>query len=234
MQIDVLLEPAKAFLVQIGSFLPRLGVALLILGLGWLLAKAIRFALLRTLRAFNLPVLTQRAGIDEFLRNGGVSTDAVGIFGALAYWLVVFTALLVAFNGLGLDYATDLLRQLVLFLPKVFVALLVVTFGAYLARVVGDAMRAYLVTVGIGDADLLALIAKHAIVVFVVLIAVDQLSIGGSLVQSTFLILLGGVVLALALAFGIGGREWASRLLHRWWPLEDGSADGRPRENGRR
>jgi hypothetical protein len=219
-EVDVLLEPARAFLVQIGSFMPRLGIAVVILIIGWLLAKAIRFAVGRGMRAINLPVLTERAGIDSFLRNGGISTDTVGIFGALAYWLVIFVALLVAFNSMGLDYATDLLRQVVLFLPKVFVALLVIAFGAYFARFIGDAVRSYMSNIGVSDADLLARIAQYAIVIFVVLIAIDQLNIGGALVQTTFLILLAGVVLALALAFGIGGRDWAAALLERWWPRE--------------
>lgn len=231
-QIDMLLEPAKAFLVQIGGYMPRLGIAVVILVAGWLLAKTIRFALVRGLRAFNLPVLTQRAGVDDFLRNGGITADAVDIFGALAYWLVVFATLLVAFNSLGLDYATDLLRQLVLFVPRVFVALLVITFGAYLARVVGDAVRAYLANVGVSDAELLARVAQYAIVVFVVLIAIDQLAIGGTLVQTTFLILFGGLVLALALAFGIGGRDWAAALLERWWPHRRGAGDAPPRDAG--
>ncbi|MGE5339572.1 MAG: mechanosensitive ion channel family protein [Gemmatimonadota bacterium] len=218
--VNVLFEPAKAFLVQIGSFMPRLGIAIVILIVGWLLAKALRFAVERGLRAFNLPVLTERAGIDPFLRNGGITTDTVGIFSALAYWLVIFVALLVAFNSLGLDYATDLLRQVVLFLPKVFVALLVIAFGAYFARFIGDAVRSYMANIGVSDADLLARIAQYSIVVFVILIAIDELNMGGALVQTTFLILLSGVVLALALAFGIGGRDWAAALLERWWPRE--------------
>jgi Mechanosensitive ion channel, conserved TM helix len=218
--VNVLLEPARAFLVQIASYMPRLGIAVVILVIGWLLAKAIRFAFERGLRAVNLPVLTERAGIDTFLKNGGIQTDTVTIFGVLGYWLVIFIALLVAFNSLGLDHATQLLRQVVLFLPKVFVALLVIAFGAYFARFIADAVGAYLRNIGISDAELLGRIAQYAIVIFVVVIAIDQLDIGGSLIQTTFLILLAGVVLALALAFGLGGRDWASALLDRWWPRE--------------
>ena len=222
-EVNVLFEPARAFLVQIASYMPRLGIAVVILVIGWLLAKAIRFAFERGLRAINLPVLTDRAGIDGFLRNGGVQNDTVAIFGALAYWLVIFIALLVAFNSLGLDHATALLRQVVQFLPKVFVALLVIAFGAYFARFIADAVGAYLRNVGISDADLLGRIAQYAIVIFVIVIAIDQLDIGGELIQTTFLILLAGVVLALALAFGLGGRDWAAAVLERWWPRAHGS-----------
>ena len=219
-EIDILLDPARAFLVQIGQFLPRLGVAVGILVGGWLLAKAVRFAVSRGLRAINFQVLTERAGVDRFLRDGGIAADGIAIFAGLAYWLTLLLALLVAFNSLGLNYATELVRQLVLFVPKVFVALLVIAFGAYFARFVRDSVNAYLRNVGVSDADLLGHIAQYAIVGFVLLIAIDQLDFGGRLVQTTFLIVLGGIVFALALAFGLGGRERAAALLERWFPRQ--------------
>ena len=219
-EIDILLDPARAFLVQIGQFLPRLGVALGILVGGWLIAKTVRFAVSRGLRAINFQVLTERAGVDRFLRDGGIAADGNAIFAGLAYWLTLLLALLVAFNSLGLNYATELVRQVVLFVPKVFVALLVIAFGAYFARFVRDSVNAYLRNVGISDADLLGHIAQYAIVGFVLLIAIDQLDFGGRLVQTTFLIVLGGIVFALALAFGLGGRERAAALLERWFPRQ--------------
>jgi hypothetical protein len=219
-QLDLSLEPARALLVQIGQFVPRLGVALVILIAGWLLAKAVRFAVRRGLRAINFQVLTDRAGIDRFLGNGGIAGDSIAIFAGLAYWLTLLLALLLALNSLGLDYATDLVRQVVLFVPKVFVALLVIAFGAYFARFVRDTVQAYLRNVGVSDAELLSHLAQYAIVGFVVLIAIDQLDIGGRLVQTTFLIVLAGIVFALALAFGLGGREWAAALLERWFPRQ--------------
>ena len=219
-EIDILLDPARAFLVQIGQFLPRLGVALGILVGGWLIAKTVRFAVSRGLRAINFQVLTERAGVDRFLRDGGIAADGNAIFAGLAYWLTLLLALLVAFNSLGLNYATELVRQVVLFVPKVFVALLVIAFGAYFARFVRDSVNAYLRNAGVSDADLLGHIAQYAIVGFVLLIAIDQLDFGGRLVQTTFLIVLGGIVFALALAFGLGGRERAAALLERWFPRQ--------------
>jgi hypothetical protein len=136
------------------------------------------------------------------------------------YWVVVLAALIIACNGLGLTYITDLLREVVLFVPKVIVALLILAFGAYFARFVGNAVIAYCRNVGIQDGELLGRLAQYAIVVFVVLMALDQVKIGGDIVRQSFLIILGGVVLALALAFGLGGKDWAARRLERWWPRE--------------
>jgi flagellar biosynthesis protein FliQ len=193
-------------------------LALLVLLAGWIIAKMVRFAIARGLRAVNFNVLTERAGMDGFLRDGGIQTDTAGILALLFYWLVILASLIIGFNLLGLTYITDLLGRVVLFLPKVMVALLILAFGAYFARFIGNAVTAYCRNVHMQDADILGRLAQYAIVAFVVLIALDQVNVGGDIVRQTFLIVLAGVVLALALAFGLGGKDWAAEMLERWWP----------------
>ncbi len=98
------LEPARGFLNEVSAFLPRLALALLTVAAGWLLAKAVRFAVERGLRAINFNVLTERAGMDDFLQQGGTRSDTTTLFGFLAFCLVVLASLVVAFNTLGLTY----------------------------------------------------------------------------------------------------------------------------------
>lgn len=226
--LDIYLEPVRAILFQIGAFLPRLLVALVVVIVGWLLAKLSRFTLVRALRAINFNVLTERSGLDGFLRRGGMTADTTAIFGTLAYWLIILAALLVAFNGLGLTYITDLLGRVVWFVPNVFVALLVLAFGSYFARFVGDAVVTYCRNIKLQDADFLGRLAQYAIMVFVVLIVLDQIKVGGDIVRQSFLVILAGFVFALALAFGLGGKDWAADRIERWWPRDKkagGTAD---------
>ncbi|MEO8079927.1 MAG: hypothetical protein ABI641_05315 [Caldimonas sp.] len=230
--VSILLEPARAILFQIGAFLPRLLVALVVIIGGWLLAKVARFAVTRALRAINFNVLTERAGLDGFLRQGGVAGDTTSIFGLLAYWLVILAALLIAFNGLGLTYITDLLGRVVWFVPNVFVALLVIAFGSYFARFIGDTVTAYCRNIKLQDAAFLGKLAQYAIMVFVILIALDQIRVGGDIVRQSFLVILGGVVFALALAFGLGGKDWAAERIEHWWPREKKA--GEPLDENRR
>jgi flagellar biosynthesis protein FliQ len=217
-RFDPIIEPLRVFLAQVGDFLPRLFLAIVIVIAGWIIAKAVRFAIDRGLRAVNFHVVTERAGIDHFLREGGVRGDFSSIVAVLFYWIVILAALVMGFNLLGLSYITDLLSRVLLFVPKVLVALLILAFGAYFARFVGNAVCAYCRNISLQDADLMGAMARYAILVFVILVALDQVNIGGDIVRQTFLILLAGVVLAVALAFGLGGREWAADLLERWWP----------------
>jgi len=215
---DILLEPLRAFLAELAIFLPRLGLAMLAVIAGWVIAKLARFALVRGMRAFNFNVLTERAGIDAFLEQGGIQLDTVEIFGWILYWAIILVALIVAFNTMGLVYVTDLLTRVVWFVPRLFVALLILVLGAYFGRFMGNAVTGYCRAGGIQDAELLGGLVHYAVLVFIVLIALDQMQIGGDIIRLSFLIILAGVVFALALAFGLGGQRWAAELLERWWP----------------
>ena len=218
--IDVMLVPLRGLLLEIGNFLPRLGVALAVIVVGWLLAKGLRMGVVKAMRALNFHILTERAGIDGFLKQGGTEKDTVEWFGIIAYVLVLIASLIVAFNTLGLTQVTDLLGKVLLFVPRLLVALLVIVFGGYFARFVANAVQRYFRAAGISDAEILGRIVRYAVMVFVLLLAIDHLDIGGGLIQHTFLILLGGVVFALALAFGLGARERAAQMIERWFPRD--------------
>jgi hypothetical protein len=218
--IDMVMDATREFLHQIAAFLPKLLLALLVVAVGWLIAKAVRFAVERALRAINFNVLTERAGTDNFLRQAGMRGDTTTLFGLLAFWLVILAALIIAFNGMGLTYITDLLQRMVLFTPKLLIAMLIMVFGSYSARFVGNAVQSYCVDAQIPDGDMLGRLVRYAIMLFVVMIALSQVEVGGDIVQRTFLIILAGLMLAIALAFGLGGKDWAASVLQRWWPQD--------------
>ncbi len=224
-EISLTLDSFRTLLNQIGLFLPRLGVAAVVLVGGWLLAKAFRFSVVKALRALNFHVLTDRAGTDTFLQQGGSSKDTTEMFGWVAYVLVILASLIIAFNSLGLTQVTDLIGRLLLFVPRLLVAMLVIVFGSYFARFAGNAVQSYCRAAEIGDGEILGRVMQYGVMVFVVLLAVDHLDIGGGLIQQTFLILLAGIVIALSIAFGLGGRERAADLIERWFPRDRG---GRP------
>lgn len=214
-RVDIFLEPARVFLLQVGEFLPKVLLALIIVVAGWLVAKGLKFAVIRALRAVNFNVLTEKAGLDDFLRQGGNEIDTSTIFALLIYWLVILAALMIAFNSMGLAYVTDILGRIVLFVPKVLVAVLILAFGAYFARFIGATLTTYFRNVDLADAEILGRLAQYAILVFVALIALDQMDLG-DIIRQSFLIILSAVALGLALAFGLGGQKRAAELLERW------------------
>ena len=215
MDVNMLLESIRESLHQVGVFLPRLLLAVVIVVVGWLLAKAVRFAVVKALRAINFNVVTQKAGIDQFFKEGGSDLDTIRVLASLAFWLVVLAALMVASNSLDLAYVTDLIGRVVLFVPKVMFAVVIVVFGAYFARFVAAALTTYLRDTHAGEAALIGRLALYAIMVFVIMIALDQMGLG-DIIRQAFLIIVAGVALGLALAFGLGGTKRAADMIDRW------------------
>ncbi|HJV92492.1 MAG TPA: hypothetical protein VJ572_03400, partial [Azonexus sp.] len=137
------------------------------------------------------------------------------------YWLVIVAALIMACNSLDLSYVSELLSRVAFFVPRVILAVVILAGGAYFAYFIDGSVTIYGRNVGFDEAPLLGRLARYAVMLFVVLIALEQLGIAGDIIRESFLIILAGIVLALALAFGLGGRQWAANLLERWWPQQN-------------
>ena len=214
-QVNLVLDTVRTYLVEIGRFLPKLTGALIVLVLGWLIAKAARWAIVNGLKLARFNVLAEKAGVDDFLKRGGSRKTTIDVLGILGYWLVILITLLTAFNTLGLGVVAELLRRVVLFVPNVIVAVLIIAIGLYFARLLAESVITYGKNVGLEDAETLGRITRYAIMAFVVILALAQMDIGGEILKNAFYILFGSVCLALALAFGLGGQKWASEVLER-------------------
>ena len=211
-QLDMALMSLRGFVVDFGLFLPKLIGAVAILIVGWLVSKAVYFAVVKGLKAVQFQKLTTAAGLDDFLKKGGVRASSVDVLGAMIYWLAILMTLLTAFNVLGLTALSTLFGRVAEFVPNVIVAMLALTIGLYFARFVADAVTAYSRNVGMADADLVGRLTRYAITAFAVILAIGQFNIPQRMLEFAF----GGVVLALALAFGFGGQKWAADKLDKW------------------
>ena len=211
-----LLSPARVFWVNFLEFLPSLLIAIIVLVAGWLLAKVVSFAVVKSLKFVPfISIVTEKAGMDGFLKQGGIKKSTIDILGILIYWLIILVTLLVAFNTLGLTEVASLFKEITTFIPAVIAAVIILAIGLYFARFVEDSLVAYGKNVGMeDDIVLIARMARYAIMIFVFIIAMGQLNLRAELIEYSFLILFGGIVLALALAFGLGsGQEWVGTQL---------------------
>ena len=207
---DALVQSYQRFFTQLSAFLPKLIGFVLILIFGWIIAKIIRAVSVRLLGVVRLNVLTEKAKIDQFLSEGGIKQSAIEIIGTLFYWLIMLIVIVAAFNSLGLRVASELFNQVILFIPNIIVSIFVLILGLFLANFTRQVVVTYCRNVGIQNADTMGKIAQYAIVIFVVSIALTQMNIGEEILTNLIVVLFGAVCLALALAFGLGGRDWAS------------------------
>lgn len=216
-QVNLTLESLRVFWVQFTSYLPQVIAAALLLTVGWLIAKLVKRLSIRVLRAVKLDVVAEKSGIEDFLLKGGVRYTTVTLVATLIYWFIMFTVMLAVLNSLGLHAAAELFNRIIFYLPNVLVAILVLVFGTLFARIIRGLSFTYLTNIGMEGADFVSTMAQWAILLFVISAALEQLSIGGQILISAFQIGFGALCLALALAFGLGGKETAQRILDKIW-----------------
>jgi hypothetical protein len=214
-QFTATLESMREFWEEAGRALPALFAAGVVLLAGWIIARTVRRGVIKLLKFLRVDGLAERMGIEDFLLQGGVRYTTVTLVANLVYWLIMFTVILAALNSLGLQSAATLFNRVLFYIPNVFVAVIVLMFGAFFARIVRTISFTYLSNIGISGADIIGHISQWAILLFAVSVALDQLSIGGQLLLSAFQLGFGALCLALAIAFGLGGKEWAAQVLDR-------------------
>lgn len=201
---------------QMSSALPDLGLAVLLLIVGWLFAKLMRRLAIRALRAARVDELAERSGLDDFLVQGGVELTTVTLLAGTVYWLILAAVFIALLDALGLRAADVLLARLGNFVPNLVVAIGILVFGSLLSRVIGGLVFSYLSNIGSAAAEPIGALARYAVLVFVLFMAAEQLAIRTEVLVSAFQIAFAAFCLAAALAFGLGGRDWAEKVISRY------------------
>ena len=207
---------AAALAMFLGAIPKILGFAVILI-VGWIVASLIATAVAALLRAVKFNDLAQRSGFSSFVQKTGIRTDAAGALATIAKWFVRLIVLVVAFDALGLPAVSQVLQQLLLWIPNLVVALVVLVLAGLAANAVHALVRGATAQADLGNPDLLANVARGAVWAFAIVIAVNQLGIATTLVNTLFMATVGAAALAIGLAFGLGGRETAAKIVAGWY-----------------
>lgn len=212
-QLDLFLDSSQQFLNAIAISLPRILGAILILIIGWIIAKLLKRGLRKLLYLVKFNYLTEKTGIDKFLKEGGAKLNSIGIISTLFYWTLMLIVLIATLNSLNLTVASTLFNEIMMYLPNIIVAIVILIIGIYLARMVSQITKTSLKGMKEKTSALISQIAFIAIIILTIFVTLGQLNIATEIVTSAFSIIFGAICLALALAFGLGGREKAAEIL---------------------
>lgn len=216
-QISSMIESFKVFWDQLVQFLPQLLFGIVFLIFGCLIARLLRKAMIYLFKLIRLDTIAEKSGIENFLIKGGAQYTTVNILANFIYWFLMFALTMAVLHSLGLDAAKELFNKILFYLPNIIVAILVLIFGALLAKLVRGVLYTYLSNIRITGAEFIGNIIYWAIILLVFSVILQQLSIGGQVLISAFEIAFGGLCLALAIAFGLAGKEWATQILEKLW-----------------
>ena len=202
----------------LGTFLfaiPRVIGFLLVLLIGWFIASLLAKAVAALLHAVKFNDLARRSGFADFVHNMGVKTDSTGVIASVAKWFVRLIVMVVAFDMLGLPAVSQVLRELLLWLPNLVVALVVLVIAGLAATALSNLVRGATAQAGLSSSDTLATIAKVTVWAFGIVVAVNQLGIATTLINTLLIGVVGALALATGLAFGLGGRDRAAQMIER-------------------
>jgi hypothetical protein len=208
---DPMLDAAEP-LIEIA---PRLLAFTAVIVAGLILSYLFKRLVVLFAKALNFDVLSYRTGLTSLMSKIWYDRTPAEILGRFAYWFVLLLFLLLGISVLHVETLNRLVASAIAWVPLLVVTLVILTVGYFISRFIGTAALIALVNSQYKSASLIAFLVRGIILVFFVAIAAEHLGVGRGIVVATFAIVLGGVVLALAIAFGLGGRDIARDVLEK-------------------
>ncbi|MFA5361832.1 MAG: hypothetical protein WC335_01105 [Candidatus Omnitrophota bacterium] len=209
----VFLEPARAIIYNIGDFLGKFLLVLLILLIGWLIAKVIKSVVIKTFKSLKLDQLSEKIALHDLLTKGGIKHTLSELIGMICYWLVVLVAFVIAINSINLLIAAELLNRIILYIPNIIAAIFILVLGMFFATLLKNTVNTAATNAGLTQAGFLSNMVEIVVIVFTLMIALEQLNIGARIIELMISIILASIGLGCALAFGLGCRDQAGRFV---------------------
>jgi hypothetical protein len=218
---ELLLEPLKATGEKIIGLLPALLGALVILLLGWILARILKAALVRILIAVRL---------SKFLSRGDIKHSLADILGTVFFWMIFLFFIHLAAEVLHFTLLQDLMRSIISFIPRLVVALLIIVIGVLLSSFFKGLVRVAASSHALARGELLGTIVQYLVIFFTLAVALEQLGVATQILVNSVLIIVGALAFGIALAFGLGSREVAGKIVNKILEPEK-KAPGGPEES---
>jgi hypothetical protein len=213
--LNLILEPLQDVFLKFKEFVPSLLAMLVILLLGILLAKLLRVVLLKFLLAIQFDSWSDRMGFTTLMRKGDLWLKPSAVLAGIVFWILVIVTLMAGLGALNVTAIDNLVGQFFNYLPRVFSAAVILAIGYLFTSFISRAVLIAVANGGYHYARLLAEAIRVLLMLMILAMVMEQLQIATSIVLAAFSILFGGIVIALAIAFGVGGIDTARRIVEQ-------------------
>lgn len=208
------------------EFIPQLIGALIILIVGYIIAKILEAVVGRVLKAVGFDGWMEKSGVKQYFDRAQTSHTPATILGKLVFWFVFIITITMATDALGIREVSAVFSELIAYIPNIIAAVLILILAGLLANFVAGLVR------GATGVNVLGTVAQAAIMVYAVFAALTQLGIAVQLTAPTFLIVLGAVALAAAIAFGFGAQGVARDIVEKAYDRRDEAREKVQRDGG--
>ena len=212
---DVFTQSLQGVWYGVANFVPSLVIALIIFAIGWVLASLVERLVESIIKALKIDAALRSAGLEEVVKRAGHNLNSGVFLGVLCRWFVIVVFLMASFDVLGLAQVNEFLRQIVSYLPQVIVSVLILMVAAVVANAMQKLVVASAKAGHLHVADLGGRVTKWSIWIFAILTALYNLGVAPGMIQTVMTAIFAGGALAFGLAFGLGGKETAQRIIER-------------------
>jgi len=199
------------------NYLPSLIGAIVLLIIGWIVAKLVARLLETGLNAAGFERSMERSGVSDFLRRAGSRTTGTHVVAKLMQWFIMLIFVQAAANLLRITEVTTILNAIVLYIPRVIIAIAIVVVGGLVARMLGGLVRGAVAEAGAGNPNLFGTLTQYTVLGLAIIAALDQIQIARIVVDTLMIGLVASAALAVGLAFGLGGREVGAKITESWY-----------------
>lgn len=211
LDLDGISGPAVGMLNDILAMLPKIAIAIILVLVGIVAAKWVKDIVVSLLEKLGVNSIFGKMG---FKSGAGPAPSFATLLGTVVQVIIILLFVVEALQLLELEFMVTLATGIFAYLPSVIAAIIILAVGFWLANM-AEQLVGSVMSHSSGTPHVLRYVAKYAILAFAFFMALDQLGIAASIINSAFILILGGVALAFGLAFGLGGREHASRYLSK-------------------
>lgn len=212
------LRKAIDMLMVIG---PRIIFSVIILLIGWMCAALLKRIFTKFLNKVGFDTVSDKAGLCKLLEKGNIKKPPSAIIGIVFYWMIMFTALVMVFNTLNLEVASNLIQTVVFYIPQIIVALIVTSLGVYLGKFISDLVKSSAAMADIPFKETLGSIAYYAVLAVAALMALEQLGVARNIITQVFVVAFGVFPLFLTLLLLIGGRDTVANIIAGRFLIEE-------------
>nr|WKN38788.1 mechanosensitive ion channel [Tunicatimonas sp. TK19036] len=203
----------NAFGTTVMNALPNVIGALVLLFIGWLIAKAVAYAIRKILSSQTMARITERLNQLALLERSDVSVDSVQIISRFVYWVILLLFFVAASETLGWTAVSRTLNELINYLPALLSALVIALIGLYLAQTVRNFVRTALHSMQIGAANLISSLLFYVLAIIVILTALEQAGVNTGVITANLTLIIGAIVGAVAISFAIASRHVLENIL---------------------
>lgn len=212
---DVLINSLQNLWIQIVGFLPSLIGALIVFIIGLVVASGLASLIEKIIKTVKLDIFLRRAGIEEYTKRAGIELNSGYLLGQVVYWFFVLVFFSAAADILKFYVLSNFIKDVLIYIPNLIVAILVMVVALVVANLIKKIIKASVMSTKIGGANFLSSASWWVIVIFGLLITLNQLGVAVAIINTVITGFIAMVALAGGLAFGLGGKDYAANLLQK-------------------